>query len=345
MTDSTLARAVLITIPLSHYCEKARWGLDRSEFPYREEPHAPLFHRLATRRNHGRTVPVLACGNQRFIDSTDILVHADATMGGNLLYPRDVALRREVDALEERFDTELGPHTRRWVYAHLMSQPALLRSVWSREASWFEASLLPLITPLVRRLVRRAYRITPEKAQHSLERVRAVFQEVDERLRDGRGFLVGDCFTAADLTFAALAAPVLFPAECRAAHPVLESVPSAKLNGTSSISQRSDFSPIAICALALNMLSGPVYRFMILNSQAGAAARSAGEVAEGVARCVVQVDRRGDQAGRAAEVSGTGASGVRARGDCFGLSDGGEAAQDSSARRRALRAFDRLLQV
>jgi glutathione S-transferase len=225
MTDSTHARAVLITIPLSHYCEKARWALDRTELPYREEPHAPLFHRLATRRNHGRTVPVLVYGDQRFIDSTDILVHADATMGGNLLYPRDVALRSEVDVLEERFDAELGPHTRRWVYAHLMSQPMLLRSVWSREASWFEVGLLPLITPLVRRLVRTGYRITPEKAQHSLERVRAVFQEVDARLRDGRRFLVGERFTAADLTFAALAAPALFPTECRAAHPALDTVP------------------------------------------------------------------------------------------------------------------------
>jgi glutathione S-transferase len=77
--------AVLITVPLSHYCEKARWGLDRLELPYREEPHAPLLHRLATRRNDGRSVPVLVHGSSRFIDSTDILVHADAVCGGDLL--------------------------------------------------------------------------------------------------------------------------------------------------------------------------------------------------------------------------------------------------------------------
>ena len=38
--------------------------------------------------------------------------------------------------------------------------------------------------------------------------LREVFQQVDERLADGRQFLVGDRFTAADLTFAALASPV-----------------------------------------------------------------------------------------------------------------------------------------
>ena len=41
----TTASAILITIPLSHYCEKARWALDRVALSYREEPHAPRFGR------------------------------------------------------------------------------------------------------------------------------------------------------------------------------------------------------------------------------------------------------------------------------------------------------------
>ena len=85
--------------------------------------------------------------------------------------------------------------------------------------------MLPVITPLVRRLVRAAYKITPESAQRSLDRVRDVFMEVDRHLGDGRRFLIGDGFTAADLTFAALAAPVLFPVECRAVLPTLDAIP------------------------------------------------------------------------------------------------------------------------
>ena len=230
MTGSNTAPATLITIPLSHYCEKARWALDRVALPYREEPHAPLLHRLATRRNDGGTVPVLVHGSSRLIDSTDILVYADAACGGGLLYPRDAAQRREVDAFEERFDTELGPHTRRWAYAHLLSQAELLRALWSHGVPRFEASLVSVIAPLARRLVRAAYKITPEGAQRSLERVRGIFRQVDERLGDsgsGRRFLVGEGFSAADLTFAALAAPVLLPAECRAVQPALDAVPVA----------------------------------------------------------------------------------------------------------------------
>jgi hypothetical protein len=58
MTTNT-APAILITIPLSHYCEKARWALGRVALPYKEAPHAPLLHRLATMRNDGGSVPML----------------------------------------------------------------------------------------------------------------------------------------------------------------------------------------------------------------------------------------------------------------------------------------------
>lgn len=219
--------AVLITIPVSHYCEKARWALDRVALPYSEEAHAPLLHRLATTRNDGGTAPVLVDGNRRFIDSTDILVYADTVQGGDLLYPRDPAARDEVEALEERFDADLGPHVRRWAYAQLLPHTALLRAAWSRGVPRFEAVLLPFILPLARRLVVRGYRITPEGARRSLERVQGVFREVDALLADGRRFLASERFTAADLTFAALAAPMLFPTECRAAHPALDALPAA----------------------------------------------------------------------------------------------------------------------
>jgi len=212
--------AILITIPLSHYCEKARWGLDRAALPYSEETHAPLFSRVA-----GGTVPVLLHGNNRFTDSTDILMYADKSCGGNVLYPRDVAQRSETEALEEKFDTELGPNIRRWAYAQILSHTRLLRSLWSRDVPRLEGHVIKLIAPLTRPLVRRAYKITPESAQRSLDRVQRLFQEIGDRLRDGRAFLVGERFTAADLTFAALAAPMVLPAECRAVQPTLDEVP------------------------------------------------------------------------------------------------------------------------
>jgi glutathione S-transferase len=227
MTNSNVVPAILITMPHSHYSEKARWALDRSALQYLEEPHVPLLHRLATTRNGGGSVPILLHGPSRFVDSTGIVVHADAVGGGDLLYPRDAALRRQVEGLEEWFDEELGPHTRRWAYAQLLQEPGLLRPVMSRGVPRLEASLLPVIMPWVLNLIRARLKITPESAHRSIERVRTLFREVDGRLGDGRRFLVGERFTAADLTFASLAAPVLFPDGCCAAYPTLDVVPAA----------------------------------------------------------------------------------------------------------------------
>jgi glutathione S-transferase len=218
--------ATFITILLSHYCEKARWALDRCGVPYREEPHVPLLSRLATRRGEGGTVPVLVSGEIRLTDSTAILVHADQFAGGGVLYPRELAMRRIVESFVKRFDEDLGPHVRRWAYSHLLPEKELLHDLWSRGAPKHEAFFLPLIVPIGRKLLRSSYRMTPESALRSLDAIHKVFREVGDRLGDGREFLAAGRFSAADLTFAALAAPVLFPAENRAVSPDLAQLPA-----------------------------------------------------------------------------------------------------------------------
>ena len=80
-------------------------------------------------------------------------------------------------------------------------------------------------------LMRRGMNITEESANRSLEYIRTAFASVDELLADGRSFLVGDLFSAADFTFAALAAPVLLPKTYGSKLPKLDDVP-AELLGT-----------------------------------------------------------------------------------------------------------------
>src|SRR6266446_5438595 len=101
--------ARLITIPFSHYCEKARWALDRCDIAYREEGHLPIFHYLATWRARGdRTVPVVVAGATVLRDSTEIVAWADAQRPASLL-PADPDARRDALALEDDFDRQLGP--------------------------------------------------------------------------------------------------------------------------------------------------------------------------------------------------------------------------------------------
>ena len=130
----------LITIPPSHYCEKARWALDFVGAPYSEEKHPPIVHwGWSYSSGGGRTVPILVAGERTIGDSTEILRFLDNEFGnGHRLYPGDAGLREEVDELEELFDTRLGPHTRRIAYFHLLPHP-----VSAPASGWFSASVFP----------------------------------------------------------------------------------------------------------------------------------------------------------------------------------------------------------
>ena len=68
----------LVTIPISHYCEKARWALERAGIPYREERHVQGIHRIASRRAGGAgTVPVLVTPDGPLGESDEILAWID----------------------------------------------------------------------------------------------------------------------------------------------------------------------------------------------------------------------------------------------------------------------------
>lgn len=66
----------LITMPHSHFCEKARWALDYCEVAYTEEPHLLILHRLHTQRVGGGSVPVLVTDTTVFTTSAEIAAYA-----------------------------------------------------------------------------------------------------------------------------------------------------------------------------------------------------------------------------------------------------------------------------
>jgi glutathione S-transferase len=200
----------LITIPFSHYCEKARWALERVGVAYTEDGHLPLFHYLPARRAGGsRTVPVLVDGKTVIADSTDILAWADARDPGALL-PADPVDRAAALQLEDDLDRELGPATRRWAYFHLLPRRDLEHLLVRGVPRW-ERLALAATRPLAVRFLARSLKIDEAGAERSRRKIEAMFERVGELVADGRRFLVGDRFSVADLTFAALAAPILMP--------------------------------------------------------------------------------------------------------------------------------------
>jgi glutathione S-transferase len=204
----------LITFQISHYCEKARWAFDRTGLPYVEECHLPLLHRLKTVPLRGRSVPVLITETDIFTDSADILKHVDTFAPAHLkLYPESTALRTEVEELEAKFDRQLGVLIRQWGYFYALQKPGLTQGLWCEGVPTWEKLLAPITFPITRRIVCSSYNVNRDSAVAAYQRIQKMFQTVSDRLADGRKYLVGDAFSAADLTFASLAAPGLVPPE------------------------------------------------------------------------------------------------------------------------------------
>lgn len=202
--------ATLITIPFSHYCEKARWALDRCGIAYTEDGHLPLFHYLAVRRAGAkRSVPVVVDGERLLTDSTDIVAWADACKPGTLL-PTEPEARAEALALEDDFDLQLGPATRRWGYYHMLPRKDLDHLIVRGAPRW-QATALKWSRPLAVRMLSRSLKVDAAGAERSRQKIAATFARVADLLADGRRYLVGGRFTVADLTFAALAGPVVLP--------------------------------------------------------------------------------------------------------------------------------------
>ena len=204
---------ILVTIPISHYCEKARWALDRAGIAYVEQAHIQAIHRFATRRaGGGLTAPVLRCGDGTIADSTDILAWADAQSAPQrALYPKIPDRAAIVRRLEDYFDTCLGPQSRCWLYQQLRASRGLALDYGCTGVPAWERMTLRLGYPALITIVAHVLDVTPATGLRSEHEVRAVFDTVGKYLSDGRPYICGEEFTAADLTFSALAAPMLMP--------------------------------------------------------------------------------------------------------------------------------------
>lgn len=217
----------LITIPESHYCEKARWALTRLRIPFVEEPHMPPFHQFATRRVGGQSVPVLVTETEVLTNSEAILRWVDKHASQEVkLYTANLESRQQIEELVTLFDSVLAPAVRQWCYFYILNQAQLVQPLWCQGTPWFERLLFPVMYGRIRSSIVQGYTINPESAEAAYELICKTFRTVERLLSDGRAYLVGEAFSAADLAFAALAAPVVMPEECGGVHLKFSQLPS-----------------------------------------------------------------------------------------------------------------------
>lgn len=206
---------ILWHIELSHYNEKARWALDYKRVPHERRTPLPGMHgfaALALTRGGQRRLPILELEGRRIGDSTAIIAALEAYRPEPALYPDDPAERARALALEDEFDEELAPHVRRFVWQHTLGDADATVDALMTQASPGRRRFMRAIVPLARPAVKLDYHVTADAAAESLTAIRGFMDRVEAELQPS-GYLVGDRFSVADLSAAALFTPLICPPE------------------------------------------------------------------------------------------------------------------------------------
>lgn len=206
---------VLDTILMSHFAEKVRWALDRLGIPYAERPAAGIIGVLFT----GRTVPRLRFRTGRtrssIGNSPEILRYLwgayAVTVGeaASFLEPTNARL------IYEQSIDRYGASLQVWVYYHIMKDRDLTLRIWgasSSDVSRWQRLLLRISYPLLASFLRRAFAISEERYARSVQQIEELLGDIDIRLADGRGSILGDDeISFVDITFASLSGLWLQP--------------------------------------------------------------------------------------------------------------------------------------
>ncbi len=219
-----MAEPVLYQFRYSHYNEKVRWALDYKGVPHVRRALLPGPHMLPTLwLTRQRQVPALRLDGRGIADSTAIIAALEARYPERPLYPADPAARRRALELEEFFDEEIGPHLRRaWFHAVL---PFTDYAVAQLAVGWGATTqrVYRWLFPVLRAIMWRDMRLDAASAAASRARVSAALDRLTAEVGTS-GYLVGDAFSIADLTAAALLSPAVMPAEFP--YPLVQELPA-----------------------------------------------------------------------------------------------------------------------
>ena len=208
------AKPTLWHLPISHYNEKVRWALDYKSVEHDRRALPPPLHMLVALTLTGgkeKTFPVLRLDGERIGDSTAIIAALERRFPDPPLYPADGDERRRALDLEDWFDEELGPHIRLLVWHELIRDRETLEGLVSNLATGPMARARGVAASGLGSFLNLRYGVKGEDAaERARGKVLQAFDRLEAELGDAE-YLVGDRFTVADLTAAALFYPLVLP--------------------------------------------------------------------------------------------------------------------------------------
>jgi glutathione S-transferase len=212
-------KPVLWHIRISHYSEKARWALAHKGIDHERRVTVPGAHMavaLWLTRGRQYTFPVLELEGENVGDSTAIIAALERRFPDPPLYPEDDEERHRALALEDFFDEELGPHIRLVGWHEMTRDPERLTKVVASDLPGPVRALRGAPAGAARyatTYTRLRFGVkSEERASLGRSKVLAALDRLEAEL-NGNEYLVGDRFTVADLTAAALFYPLVLPPE------------------------------------------------------------------------------------------------------------------------------------
>lgn len=198
----------------SHCNEKVRWALDHKRVAHVRHALVPGMHVPKMRRMTGQQkTPAVSFDGELVWDSSEIIAELERRFPEPPLYPDDAAARGR--ALKEAawFDDQVGADMRRLLYAAHLEVGGALTARMSTEGHSRAAYVgFRVAWPLLKPVICWNMGIDEATVARAKERMPSFFERV-ERALSPAGYLVGDAFSVADLTAAALLSPLVMPTE------------------------------------------------------------------------------------------------------------------------------------
>ena len=201
----------LYQFPISHFCEKARWALDYKELEHKKVTLLPGLHVRKTKKVAGKSnVPLLNHGDNNIQGSTNIIDYLDLKFDWNMLTPGDPEQKKQALEWETFADKNLGPQVRLVIYHIILDYPDLVIPFMTQGGPWYGPFVVKKMFPKLQEKMRKLMKIDDETAAKSNQQVIKVVDDLASHYANNN-YMVGDQFSRADLTAAALLAPIVMP--------------------------------------------------------------------------------------------------------------------------------------
>ncbi len=208
----------LVCTNTSGLSEVARWVLDLNQILHIEEVHPPIIseQKIKVIIGTGKSVdnPVFIQTDRLIYTAESIIQDFDATLpDSKRLFPANSDGQSKVYDLYELFTTTFNDSVQRYRYAELFRSKKNALTLLKKNVPFSDRLKYDFGYGGYKKKISRKLGLDNKDAVVFLVEVKKIFNQVDELLGDGRKYLVGNRFSAADLAFAAIAAPVLLPVE------------------------------------------------------------------------------------------------------------------------------------